>query len=68
MAKIIIKKEFCKSCGLCIDVCPKKILKIGKKLNKMGHPYIIAVDEKECIGCKMCVLMCPDVCIELYGD
>ncbi|MDD5614016.1 MAG: 4Fe-4S binding protein [Candidatus Omnitrophica bacterium] len=68
MAKIIIKKELCKSCSLCISVCPKKILVLDDKLNKLGFLPVKVVNEKECIGCQMCVLMCPEACIEIYQD
>ena len=33
MGRVVIDSEKCKGCYLCVDVCPKKILKIGDKYN-----------------------------------
>ena len=32
-AKVNINQEFCKGCGLCVNICPKKILVIGNDFN-----------------------------------
>ncbi len=68
--KFIVKvnKERCKSCKLCINVCPTGFFKISKNFNKLGYHYVEAVDGKNCIGCKRCVLICPDVAIEIYRN
>jgi 2-oxoglutarate ferredoxin oxidoreductase subunit delta len=50
----LIFKDWCKSCGICISFCPKKV--IGK--NEDGSPFIERPDE--CIGCRFCELHCPD--------
>ena len=68
MAKLIIKKDLCKSCSLCIDVCPQKILKLDTELNKLGFLPIMVTDESKCIACMRCVLMCPEACIEIYKE
>jgi 2-oxoglutarate ferredoxin oxidoreductase subunit delta len=63
--KIIIDEEFCKGCGLCVEVCPKKLLKIGSKLNKQGYPLveIDECDQDKCLSCALCARVCPDVAI-----
>jgi 2-oxoglutarate ferredoxin oxidoreductase subunit delta len=68
--KFIVKvnKERCKSCKLCINVCPVGIFKTSKNFNKIGYHYVEIVDEGNCIGCKRCVLICPDVAIEIYKN
>ena len=66
MTKITIKRDLCKACGLCIEVCPKKILKFDKELNKLGYPSIVVSDKDKCIACLRCALICPDSCIEIY--
>lgn len=69
MFKIKIDKERCKSCKLCIDVCPMNIFSVSKNFNKMGYHYVEAGSGQEaCNGCKRCVLVCPDVAIEIYKE
>ena len=68
---IEIKIEKCKGCGLCVSVCPKSILSIGKDksaLNKAGHYAVEVRDVNECIGCVSCALVCPDGVIGIYEE
>ena len=38
MKKVSFATDLCKGCGLCVDVCPKKIIVLAKdKINKKGH-------------------------------
>ena len=66
MDKINVLSEYCKSCGLCIDICPKQILKIGDKSNKKGYFAVECTDQSKCISCALCATVCPDVAIEVY--
>ena len=27
MAKVTINEKYCKACGLCVEVCPKRLIK-----------------------------------------
>ena len=63
MAKITINKEGCKSCGLCVLSCPKKILRISSESNKNGYFFVEITDQDACIGCASCAVMCPDCVI-----
>lgn len=47
----------CKGCGICVEFCPKKVLKV----NEVEKVEII--NEKDCIKCKQCELRCPDYAI-----
>ncbi len=64
MGKVTFREERCKGCGLCISVCPKKIIKEKTdRLNAKGY-YPAGVDEMEkCIGCAFCATLCPDCVI-----
>ncbi len=66
MGKVIINREKCKACYLCINVCPKQILEVDGNLNKKGyHPVIFSEEKsKDCIGCAICAQVCPDMAIE----
>lgn len=64
MAKLTFKTELCKGCGLCVEACPKKILRIAKdKINKKGHSPVEIIDQEQCIACAFCATMCPDCII-----
>jgi len=68
MGRIVINPEKCKGCYLCIDACPKHMIKISEPINQSGyHPAEFRSDLNECIGCAMCALRCPDIAIkEVY--
>ncbi len=68
MSCIVINKEKCKACYLCIDECPKKLLKVGSETNSLGNHVVEFNDPNhECLGCAMCATRCPDLAItEVY--
>lgn len=65
MPRVNFREDRCKGCGLCINVCPKKIISFSSKLNIKGyHPATVTEEKmKECIGCASCGKMCPDCVI-----
>lgn len=71
---IIIDRELCKGCYLCISVCPDQLIAISGELNQKGYypaEFIEADNKKEdskCTGCATCALVCPDVAIEVYRE
>ncbi|MFH1046427.1 MAG: 4Fe-4S binding protein [Candidatus Omnitrophota bacterium] len=63
-ARIKIKREKCKACGLCVAYCPKGAIVIDEELNSKGvHPAVWK--NGECTFCAICALACPECCIEL---
>ena len=46
MALIKFREERCKGCGLCIEACPKKILKVSSRINRSGYPVAEILDMK----------------------
>lgn len=66
MARITIDIEKCKGCFLCVDVCPKGLIKPGDNLNKKGVNPVKFLENGECVGCCFCAMICPDCCIEVY--
>jgi len=53
------KKFWCKSCGICIQICPVSCLEFDDDL----LPSF--VEGKQCTGCKQCEKHCPDMAIEI---
>jgi 2-oxoglutarate ferredoxin oxidoreductase subunit delta len=64
--KIIIDRELCKGCLLCIRACPLKVLAADGEPNSSGSYPSKAVDGDKCIACGNCYEVCPDVAIEIY--
>ena len=64
MGKIIIDNNRCKSCYICTETCPKKLIKKSNKTNRLGDYMVEFSDPNgECIGCAMCAKRCPDLAI-----
>ncbi len=66
VGKIYLIIERCKGCNLCIEFCPKDVLKESSVFNKKGYhpPELIEVPgEKMCVGCGYCSLICPEFAI-----
>lgn len=64
MNYIKIDRDKCKACYLCIEVCPKKLIKMGKEANSLGaFPVEFCDEDNECLGCAMCAIRCPDLAI-----
>lgn len=57
---IQINKDACKGCGICIAMCPVKILEFSNDLNKVGVHYPKVIDETKCTQCENCMIYCPD--------
>ena len=67
MAHIKIDNSKCKSCYLCVNVCPKKTIKKSEIIGITGEPIVEFLNNNECIGCAQCALVCPDLAItEVY--
>ena len=69
MAKLTIRTERCKGCGLCTDVCAKKIIVLDTSvLNSKGYHPATVTDMEKCIACALCATMCPDCVIKVEKD
>ncbi|MDR1373032.1 MAG: 4Fe-4S binding protein [Dysgonamonadaceae bacterium] len=70
MAKIrgavVVEKERCKGCNLCIVACPSDVLEIGKGVNSRGYNFAGMKNPDACTGCASCGYVCPDGCITIY--
>ena len=52
-----LRKELCKGCGLCVEVCPASALALSERL--------VEFDYRACIRCYCCQEMCPEGSIKV---
>jgi len=65
---LTFQRDRCKGCGLCISLCPKKILALDTTANVKGYRPVVCKDEEACIGCASCAKICPDSIITIRKD
>ncbi len=67
--KIVINEELCKGCALCVEFCPRDLIKPTRRLNAKGY-YVVIFDPDggECTACTLCAVICPEVSIEVYRE
>ncbi len=53
----IFFRDWCKGCGICVEFCPKRVLKMDGR----GKP--VSQFPERCTGCRLCELRCPDFAI-----
>ncbi len=63
--RYFIDGDRCKGCGLCVTVCPKKVLEISGEVNAMGYFPAYQARPEDCVRCTACCIMCPDVAITI---
>lgn len=61
--EVVVLTNRCKGCGICITMCPKKVLDFSDGFNDYGYSYAYPKNINDCIGCKFCELYCPDFAI-----
>lgn len=53
--KLVVTVSWCKSCGICMELCPKEVLGAEDVSKK-----VILIAPEKCNGCGLCELSCPD--------
>jgi 2-oxoglutarate ferredoxin oxidoreductase subunit delta len=64
MGRIVLNRDKCKACYLCVDACPNKVLEADESVNILGYYPTKVNSEKTCVGCAICAKVCPDMAIE----
>lgn len=67
-ARVEIATDRCKSCELCVGVCPKHVLELDRtRVNVLGHHPIRLTDHDACTSCALCARICPDAVFTVYA-
>jgi len=66
--RIVISEELCKGCGICIGLCPMKVLGRSDKLSSRGVYTPVPVNGNKCTGCCICQYYCPDLAIYVVSE
>jgi 2-oxoglutarate ferredoxin oxidoreductase subunit delta len=59
--ELLIDREWCKGCTICVALCPKQVLGMDQEQKA------VILNLGVCIWCRVCELHCPDLAIELRG-
>ena len=60
---IIVDRERCKGCEVCVASCPFDVLRLATEVNSRGYNYAEMAQPDKCTGCASCSIICPDSCI-----
>jgi len=64
MYSIAYNRQWCKGCGICFNVCPRKVFEV-EGMDKDGYRKIRVVRAEDCSGCMLCAFLCPDMALEV---
>jgi len=59
---LIVKRDFCNGCGICVEACPKGSMNMNRAAIENGRLVrfpVIDIDVNTCIMCGMCAVFCP---------
>ena len=56
---VVVDKEACKGCGVCVEECKQEVLELHREVNGKGYHYSFMKDPD-------CAVVCPDTCITVY--
>ncbi len=62
LKEIVINREWCKGCAICVKLCPKQVL----ELDSVGTATMVRPED--CIVCMLCELRCPDLAITVLKN
>ena len=49
----------CKGCGLCMEACPPRVIRLSEGLNHYGYRTAVYAGSG-CTGCGICFMACPE--------
>lgn len=57
--KLRVDEDECKGCGLCVEACPPKVIRLNDHLNHSGYRTAMYLGAG-CTGCGICFMACPE--------
>ena len=64
---VVIDRNRCKGCELCVHACPQGVLRMDESYNVRGYrPVLLDESTHQCTGCAVCSVVCPDVVFTVY--
>jgi 2-oxoglutarate ferredoxin oxidoreductase subunit delta len=64
--KILIEREKCKGCALCVEACPFEVIEIEGSSNSWGYYPAHTKSPERCTACGSCFTVCPDTAITVF--
>ncbi len=58
--KPVLRAEYCKGCGRCIEACNPGCLASGSQIHPESGYVPVALDLARCNGCGLCIDACPE--------
>ncbi len=52
--------RFCKSCGRCIEACPKECIALSAEIDPLTGLHPVEIDLELCNACGLCLEACPE--------
>ncbi|HSW36654.1 MAG TPA: 4Fe-4S dicluster domain-containing protein [Candidatus Limnocylindrales bacterium] len=63
--ELVIDRNRCKGCSMCIKFCPRQVITLGDELNNLGYNSVIITDVCKCTGYGNCYKICPELVFEI---
>jgi 2-oxoglutarate ferredoxin oxidoreductase subunit delta len=63
LACIHVRRDECKGCRFCVDICPKQVYGMTDRFNVRGYRVPEVCDEAACVACRRCEIICPELAI-----
>ncbi len=54
-----VNTDECKGCGLCVEACAQKVIRLSDRLNHYGYRTATYAGAG-CNGCGICFMACPE--------
>jgi 2-oxoglutarate ferredoxin oxidoreductase subunit delta len=64
--RVVVDRELCKGCGLCVSFCPREVLELASEVNSKGYRIARSSHPENCTGCAICAQVCPDIAIMVW--